>query len=100
MNVPQYLRTPAVPLARAWNTWTADRFLEFSFKPMGVRITPVFYAASAGRSAILGPGSDICLGVHTSDASHVEARFTHHGTTLDWSYAKTSPFDVVGAWNT
>ncbi|MFL5259742.1 MAG: amylo-alpha-1,6-glucosidase [Hyphomicrobiales bacterium] len=99
VSAPGYLRTPNVPLARAWNTWTADRFLEFSFKPLGIRITPFVYAASAGRTSIIGPGSDIRLGTHTTDASLVEARFTHCGTTLDWSYAKASPFDLVGQWN-
>ena len=28
MTVPSYLRTPAVPAKRAWNTWAADRYLE------------------------------------------------------------------------
>src|SRR5262245_37846261 len=98
MRAPSQLRTPNVALARAWNSWAADRYLEMWFKPLEIRVTPVFYAASTGETAIIGPGSDVRLGTHASDASHVEARFTHAGTSLDWHYAKASPFDLAGRW--
>jgi putative isomerase len=98
MTVPSYLRTPNVPLARAWNTWAADRYLEMAFKPLGVVVTPIVYAASAGKTSIIGPGSDVRLGTHTTDASHIDAEFAHAGTSLDWRYAKVSPFDLVGGW--
>ena len=50
MTAPNYLRTPNVPAHRAWNTWAADRYLEMSHLPLGVRVTPVVYAASIGKT--------------------------------------------------
>ncbi|MGE3876579.1 MAG: amylo-alpha-1,6-glucosidase [Parvibaculaceae bacterium] len=98
MTVPDYLRTPNIPARRAWNTWAADRYLELSHLPLGVRITPVFYAASIGKTSLMGPGSDIRLGRHEPDGRLIEASFAHGGTHLDWVYEKSSPFDLAGAW--
>jgi len=98
MTVPNYLRTPNIPSHRAWNSWAADRYLEMSHLPLGVRVTPIFYAASLGKTSLMGPGSDIRLGRHEPDGRLIEASFSHGGTHLDWSYEKTSPFDVAGSW--
>ncbi len=98
MSASSNLLVPNIPLARAWNTWATDRYLEMCFKPLGVRVTPVVYAASNGKTSIIGPGSDVRLGTHTTDGSYVEARVTHRGTSLDWHYAKSSPFDLEGGW--
>ncbi|MGE0004473.1 MAG: trehalase family glycosidase [Parvibaculaceae bacterium] len=98
MTVPNYLRTLNVPAHRAWNTWTADRYLEMSHLPLGVRITPIFYAASLGKTTLMGPGCDIRLGRHETDGRLVSASFAHGGTHLDWSYEKSSPFHLAGAW--
>ncbi|TMJ43123.1 MAG: hypothetical protein E6G89_02300 [Alphaproteobacteria bacterium] len=62
MTVPNYLRTPNIPADRAWNSWAADRYLEMSHLPLGIKITPVFFAASSGKTTLMGPGSDIRLG--------------------------------------
>lgn len=98
MTVPNYLRTPNIPAHRAWNSWAADRYLEMSHLPLGVKITPVFYAASLGRATLMGPGSDIRLGRHEPDGSLIQASFAHGGTHLDWTYAKTSAFGLAGSW--
>jgi putative isomerase len=98
MTVPNYLRTPNIPAHRAWNSWAADRYLEMSHLPLGVRVTPVFYAASLGKTSLMGPGADIRLGRHEPDGRLIEASLSHGGTQLDWSYEKTSSFDVVGSW--
>ena len=98
MTVPNYLRTPNIPAHRAWNSWAADRYLEMSHLPLGVKVTPVFYAASIGKTTLMGPGSDIRLGRHEPDGSLIEASFSHGGTHLDWTYRKTSPFGVSGSW--
>jgi len=98
MTVPNYLRTPNIPLHRAWNTWAADRYLEMSHLPLGLRITPVFYAASPAKTSLMGPGSDIRLGRHEPDGRLIEASFAHGGTHIDWVYEKTSPFNLTGAW--
>ena len=58
MTSPSHLATPNVPLSRAWNTWTADRYVEMSFLPLGVRVTPLVYAASIARVAGNGRRSD------------------------------------------
>jgi putative isomerase len=93
-----YLRTPNIPAHRAWNTWAADRYLELSHLPLGVRITPVFYAASIGKTSLIGPGSDIRLGRHEPDGRLIEASFAHGGTRLSWVYERSSPFNLAGAW--
>ena len=98
MTVPNYLRTPNIPAHRAWNTWAADRYLELSHLPLGIRITPVFYAASIGKTSLIGPGSDIRLGRHEPDGRLIEASFAHGGTHLDWIYERSSPFHLAGAW--
>jgi putative isomerase len=98
MSAPAYLRTPNVPLYRAWNTWAADRYLEMSFKPLGIRVTPILFAASTGKTCVIAPGDDIRFGTHATDGSHVEAAVTHAGTTLDWRYGKVTPFDIRGEW--
>ncbi len=100
MTVPNYLRTPNIPAHRAWNSWAADRYLEMSHLPLGVKVTPVFYAASIGKTTLIGPGSDIRLGRHEPDGRLIEASFSHGSTALDWRYWKYSPFDVGGSWRT
>src|SRR5262245_5142049 len=97
---PTHLATPNVPLSRAWNTWTADRFVEMNFLPLGVRVTPLVYAASLGRVSRLAPGDAVTLGAHAVDGSLIEARLEHGGTVLDWRYRKPSPFDLLGSWQT
>ena len=98
MTVPNYLRTPNIPAHRAWNSWAADRYLEMSHLPLGIKITPIFFAASSGKTTLMGPGSDIRLGRHEPDGSLIEASFSHGGTALDWTYVKTSIFGVAGSW--
>jgi putative isomerase len=100
MTSPTHLATPNVPLSRAWNTWNADRCVEMNFLPLGIRVTPLVYAASIGRVSRLGPGDAVLLGAHAVDGSRVDARLTHAGTVLDWRYRKPSPFDLIGGWQT
>src|SRR5438128_12309994 len=98
MTARGLLRTPDLPPKRAWNTWSADRYLEMSCKPLGIKVTPVVYAASTGKTSVIGPGSNVRLGAHTTDASHVDARLIHAGTSLEWRYAKISTCDLAGGW--
>ncbi len=93
------LKTPNVPLARAWNTWSADRYLEMSFRPLGIRVTPMVFSARIAKASFVGPGSEVRLGTHATDGSAVEARFTHGGTTLDWRWRKRSLHDLEGGWS-
>jgi putative isomerase len=95
-----HLATPNVPLSRAWSTWTADRYVELSFLPLAVRVTPLVYAASLGRVSLFAPGDEVTLGTHAVDGSLIEARLAHGGTVLDWRYRKPSPFDLIGSWRT
>ena len=99
-GVTAILKTPNVPLARAWNTWAADRYLEMSFRPLGIRVTPMVFSARIAKSSFVGPGSDVRLGTHATDGSVVEARLTHGGTTLDWRWRKRSLYDLEGGWTT
>jgi putative isomerase len=92
------LRTPNVPLARAWNSWEAGRPAEMSFLPLGVRITPVGYAASAGKTTLFPSGPNFRFGRHATDAQLIEANLAHAGTAIDLRYAKASDYDLVGEW--
>lgn len=99
MSAPSYLRTPPVPLHRAWNTWAADRYLDMIFQPLGVRVAPMLFAASAGKAIFPGPGHAVRLGTHTTDGAHVSADVTHAGTTLGWNWSKVSNYDLEGSWS-
>ncbi len=48
--------TTTIPLARAWNTW-GRRPAEMMFLPLGVRLTPVAYAASTRQATDFPPGA-------------------------------------------
>lgn len=95
-----FLETPNVPLARAFNTWAADRYVEMSFPPLGLRLTPLAFSAKAGKAVLFGPGDDVIPGAHTVDGSRVEAALNHAGTALDWWWRKPSPFTLTGGWGT
>ncbi|CAN5331333.1 hypothetical protein BH10PSE7_BH10PSE7_32090 [soil metagenome] len=86
--------------SRAWNTWDAGRYLEMSLRPRGIRVTPLLYAASTGRTSLIGPGDQVMLGTHATDGSEISARITHAGTVLDWSYAKSAADAFTGRWKT
>jgi putative isomerase len=92
------LRTPNVPLARAWNTWEAGRPAEMSFPPLGIRITPVGYAASAGKATLFPSGPNFRFGRHATDARIAEASLSHAGTDVDLRYTKASDYELVGQW--
>ncbi|MGE0210754.1 MAG: trehalase family glycosidase [Parvibaculaceae bacterium] len=94
------LKTPNVPLARAWNTWDAGRPAEMSFRPLGVRVTPMAYAASAGSATFFPPGPAIRYGAHALDGSEVEIGLTHAGSGLSLRYGKASDYDLEGGWST
>jgi putative isomerase len=91
--------TAAIRTERAWNSWSS-RPLELVFLPLGVRITPLAFSSSAGKATLLPPGPGLRFGRHALDGSAIEAEATHAGTTLAWSYAKSHPDCVSGAWRT
>lgn len=95
-----HLRTPNVPLARAWNTWDAGRPAEMLFQPLGVRVTPLAFAASTGKATLFPPGPGVRYGRHALDASDVEIELEHAGTALTLAYGKPSGYDLVGSWRT
>ena len=95
------LETPSVAVARAWNTWSADNYLEMIFKPLGVRVTPIVYSAAISTARTIGPGAEVTLGPHATDGSHVEISFDHAGTKLDWLWHRgTDPYALEGSWRT
>ena len=91
------LRHATIAPERAWYTWSS-RPAEMVFLPLGVRVTPVAYAGSTGRSTLFGPGPGVRFGTHDLAARHVGLDLEHAGTTLAWSYFKPDPFCVVGRW--
>jgi putative isomerase len=93
------LRSAAVPMARAWNTWSS-RPAEMVFLPLGVRITPLAYADSTRAATLFPPGDGVLYGRHALDGSLVEMDLSHAGTRLAWRYGKSEPFEILGSWRT
>jgi putative isomerase len=91
------LRHATIPLARAWNTWSS-RPAEMVFLPLGVRLTPMAYAASTGRATLFPPGQSVRYGRHHLDGSLVELGLAQAGTKLRWIWTKPDPFTVVATW--
>ena len=92
------LKHTTIPIERAWNTWDGERPAEMVFLPLGLRVTPMAYAASAKTATFFPPGQCLRFGARAADASYVEMRLSHAGTVLDFAYAKAGPFDLVGRW--
>jgi len=92
-------RNPTIDVGRAWNTWS-DRPLEMVFLPLGVRVTPLAYSSSTGAATLFPAGSGLRFGRHALDGSSVEAMAAHGGTHLLWRYDRSSPYGVVGRWET
>ena len=89
------LRSAAVPMKRAWNTWSS-RPAEMVFLPLGVRITPLAYADSTRAATLFPPGEGVLYGRHALDGSLVEMDLSHAGTRLAWRYRKAEPFEILG----
>ena len=79
------LKHTTIPLARAWNTWDGERPAEMVFLPLGLRVTPMAYAASTRRATFFKPGEGLRFGARLTDASQVEMQFSHAGTELDFA---------------
>ena len=94
------MKHTTIPLARAWNTWDGARPAEMVFLPLGVRVTPMAYAASVKRATFFKPGEGLRFGPRAADASRVEMQLEHAGTVLDFTYVKPGPFDLIGRWRT
>ncbi len=92
------LKHTTIPIERAWNTWDGERPAEMVFLPLGLRVTPMAYAASTKKATFFPPGAGLRFGPRTTDASHVAMGLSHAGTTLDFEYDKPGPFDLVGRW--
>lgn len=94
------LKHTTIALARAWNTWDGERPAEMVFLPLGLRVTPMAYAASTKRATFFKPGEGLRFGARAVDASQVEMQLAHAGTELDFVWQKIGPFDLTGRWQT
>ena len=88
------LRHATIPLARAWNTWSS-RPAEMVFLPLGVRLTPMAYAASTGRATLFPPGQAVRYGRHHLDGSLVELGL---GACRDRARAGPGPSPTRSRW--
>ncbi|BDA84396.1 hypothetical protein Sa4125_19380 [Aureimonas sp. SA4125] len=88
---------PTIPAGDAWNTWS-DRPAEMVFLPLGVRVTPVLYAASLGKATTLAMMRDLLPGRHGLHGEAVEFEAEHGGTRLAFAYAKRDPWTISGNW--
>ncbi len=93
------MQNTTIPPERAWFTWS-ERPAEMVFLPLGVRLTPLAYAGSAGKATLFPPGSSVTYGAHAPDARRVSLDLDHAGTRLTWAYEKVDPFAVIGSWRT
>ncbi len=94
------LKHATIPTERAWNTWDGERPAEMVFLPLGLRVTPMAYAASTKKATFFPPGPSLRFGSRSVDASQVRMGFSHAGTELDFAYDKAGPFDLIGRWRT
>ena len=94
------LKHATIPVERAWNTWDGERPAEMVFLPLGLRVTPMAYAASTKKATFFPPGPSLRFGSRSVDASQVRMGFSHAGTELDFAYDKAGPFDLIGRWRT
>ena len=92
------LKHTTIPIERAWNTWDGERPAEMVFLPLGLRVTPMAYAASTKRATFFPPGPGLRFGERSVDASRVRMGLSHAGTALDFGYDKAGPFDLIGHW--
>lgn len=91
------LRNASVPPERAWSTWS-ERPAEMVYLPLGVRLTPLAYAASRNAATLFPPGAGLRLGRHDLAGGSIDLALDHAGTTLALAYDKPDPFRVVGRW--
>ena len=96
MSAP--LKHTTIPLDRAWNTWDGTRPAEMVFLPLGLRVTPMAYAASTKKATMFPAGAGLRFGARTED--RIEAGLSHAGTELDFSWQKAGPFEITGHWRT
>jgi putative isomerase len=87
-----------LPLEWAWNTWDSGRPAAMAFLPLGLRVTPVAYAASVNGVSHFSPGEGTVLGRRALDGSLVELTLEHAGTRLAWIYEKPDAFALRGRW--
>jgi putative isomerase len=88
----------AIPLYRAWNSWTSEYPAEMSFLPLGLRLTPCAYASSINRFTRFPAGNGVALGPRAIDGNAVELTLDHGGTSLTLSYDKPDPLTLRGRW--
>ncbi|GGD22961.1 MGH1-like glycoside hydrolase domain-containing protein [Aureimonas glaciei] len=88
---------PTIPLADAWNSWS-EHPAEMVFLPLGVRVTPVLYAASLGTATSPGMMKGLRPGRHGLHGEAVEFELEHGGTRLAFAYAKPDPWTITGGW--
>ena len=89
----------SIPLASAWNTWS-ERPGEFTFLPLGVRIAPVLYSASAGRATAIRAPDEIRFGSHGLRGEAIDFETSFAGTRLAFRADKPDPFVVRGGFET
>ncbi|WP_110649283.1 MGH1-like glycoside hydrolase domain-containing protein [Salinicola peritrichatus] len=68
-----------------WGTWSPDRPAELMHPELGIRLTPVLYAASANAVSLLAP-RETRLGLRSMDGREARLRSEFHGTVLDWRF--------------
>jgi putative isomerase len=88
---------PTIPLADAWNTWS-ERPAEMVFLPLGVRVTPVLYAASLGTATSPKMMKGLRPGRHGLQGEAIDFDLEHGGTRLAFAYAKPDPWTITGSW--
>jgi putative isomerase len=85
-------------MTRAWNTWNSDVPAQMVYLPLGLRVTPLAYAASRNSVTAFAPGENVKLGPRRIDAGRVELELNHCGTELHWRYDKPDDFSLHGTW--
>ncbi len=83
-----------------WWSWNADLPAEMRHLGSGFAVTPLLYAASAGRSSRLPPGEGVVFGERPMDESEIRLDLSLAGTRLDWRYAMNGDGGLAIDWRT
>ena len=88
-----------VPLARAWNSWDAERPAEMTYLPLGLSVGVCAYASSANSFTRFPAGAPgVRLGPRSLAGDRLHLDLAHAGTTLALDWDKPDPFTLRGRW--
>ena len=89
----------AIRSARAFGTWDSDYPADIIHLPSGLRASLCAYSNGVHELTRFPGASDaLVLGPRTLDASEINVRLAHGGTSFDLRYQRNSARGICGSW--